>query len=239
MFLKKKTVWLLAFVFLVFSVLAPYTSAQGAVKKPKLNVKKLNMTLGNNFRLRVYNLKKKHTVTYTSSNTAVVSVNSKAARGKTATVNALSTGSSTIHVTVRRGKKLIRRLKCRVQVTPVAFSIKFPKRAVRMKLSDRFHLDPIIKPNTSSEQPIFESDNPDIASVSAHGVVTALSLGKTTITATLLSSGFTAKCTIEVRLPRQDEEEKTEKPSRTEKPSYYEMRYEKKSLDDRKEYGIS
>lgn len=219
--MKKKTVWLLAFAFLAFSVLAPYSPAQGATKKPKLNVKKLNMTLGNEFRLRVYNLKKKQTVTYTSSNAQTVSVNSTATKGKSATIKALTTGSATITATVRKGKKLVRKLKCTVKVAPVAFSIKFPKRTIRINLSDRFRLDPIIKPNTSTEQPIFESTNPAIASVSCHGIITAQAPGKTTITATLLSSGITATCTVEVRMPKEDQEEEEEKPSKTEKPTKY------------------
>ena len=212
--MKKKVVWLLAFLFLTFSVLAPYSSIQGATKKPKLNVKKLNMTLGNEFRLRVYNLKKKQTVTYTSSNAKTVSVNDTTANGKSVMIKALSTGSATITATIRKGTKLIRKLKCRVKVAPVAFSMKFPKRTIKMTLSDRFRLDPIIKPNTSTEQPIFESDNPSVVSVSCHGVVTALLPGKATITATLLSSGITATCTIEVKMSKED---KDEQPSRIER----------------------
>lgn len=236
--MKKKTVWLLAFVFLAFSILAPYSPAQGAVKKPKLNVKKLNMTLGNEFRLRVYNLKKKYTVTYTSSDAETVSVDSTTTKGKTVMIKALSTGSATITATVRKGKKLIRKLKCRVKIAPVAFSIKFPKRTVRINLSERFRLDPIIKPNTSTEQPIFESDNPSIAAVSCHGVITALAPGKATITATLLSSGIMATCTVEVRMPKENEEEK---PSKTEKPSSTDktIKYEKTSYNNTKENEIS
>lgn len=209
--MKKKAVWLLAFVLLLSFVPAPGCTVQAATKKAKLNVKKLNMTLGNEFRLRVYNLKKKQNVTYTCSNDKVISVNSSNPQGKIAEVTALSTGSATINATVRKGKKIIRKLKCQVKVTPAAFSIKFRKRTLRMNISDRVHLEPIIKPNTSTEQPIFESDNPNIASVSCHGIVTAVAPGKTTITATLLSSGITATCTVDVRLPQQNDEEKPSK----------------------------
>lgn len=193
-------VWLLAFVLLLSSVLIPYSSAQAAIKKPKLNVKKLNMTIGNEFRLRVYNLKKRRRVTFTSSNENVVSINNVSPKGKSATISTLSIGSAVVNATVYNSKtnKIVRRLKCRVRVSPNAFSIKFTRRKVRMNVSERIHLEYIIKPNASTEQPVFECDNPEIASVSCHGVVTALSPGKATITATLLSSGITATCTVEI-----------------------------------------
>ena len=112
--MKKKAVWLLAFVFLAGSLLAPYSSVQAATKKPKLNIKKLNMTTGNSFQLRVYNLKKKQKVTYTSSNQEIISIGKVASRGKRATIKALSIGSATVNATVRKGKKVVRRLKCQI-----------------------------------------------------------------------------------------------------------------------------
>lgn len=158
------------------------------------------MTIGNEFRLRVYNLKKRRRVTFTSSNENVVSINNVSPKGKSATISTLSIGTAVVNATVYNSKtnKIVRRLKCRVKVSPNAFSIKFTRRNVRMNVSERIHLEYIIKPNASTEQPIFESDNPEIASVSCHGVVTALSPGKATITATLLSSGITATCTVEI-----------------------------------------
>lgn len=172
------------------------------------------MTLGNEFRLRVYNLKKRQKVTYTSSNEQVISVNNVTPRGKNATITALSTGSATISATVKKAKKVVRKLKCRIKVSPNAFSIKFPKRKIRLGLFERCRLDPIIKPNTSTEQPIFESDDPAVVSVSCRGIVTALTPGKAKITATLLSSGITATCTVDVYMPPSDAESK---PSRYEK----------------------
>lgn len=209
--MKKKAVWLLAFIFLAGSLLMPHSSVHAATKKAKLNVKKLNMTTGNDFRLRVYNLKKKQRVVYTSSNEKVISIGKMASRGKRVTINALSIGSATVNATVKKGKKVVRRLKCRIKVTPNAFSIKFPKRTICLDTNNRFRLKPIIKPNTSMEQPIFESDNPFVASVSSRGVVTAISPGTATITATLLSSGLTATCNIEVQSP--SDKNATAKPS--------------------------
>ena len=142
--MKKKTVWLLALIFLAGSILAPHSSVAAATKKPKLNVKKLNMTTGTNFRLRVYNLKKKQRVVYTSTNEEVISIGKAVSKGKRVTINAVSIGSATVNATVKKGKKVIRRLKCRIKVTPNAFSIKFPKRTIRLNTDSRFRLKPII-----------------------------------------------------------------------------------------------
>ena len=55
--MKKKFTSLLVFVLLISMVLPAGTSF-AAGKKPKLNMKKLNMTVGSTFSLRVYNAKK-------------------------------------------------------------------------------------------------------------------------------------------------------------------------------------
>ena len=64
--MKKKFTSLLVFVLLISMVLPAGTSF-AAGKKPKLNMKKLNMTVGSTFSLRVYNAKKRHKITFTSS----------------------------------------------------------------------------------------------------------------------------------------------------------------------------
>lgn len=213
--MKRKTAWTLASALLITSIVIPYIPSRAATRKPKLNIKKLNMTVGSDFCLRVYNLKKKHKVKYVSSNKKIISVTNRVQAGKSATLTALSPGSATVRATVKNGKKVVRLLKCTVKVTPNAFSIKFRKRKIHMMVSDRFHLDPIIKPNTSTEQPIFESDNPSVVSISSLGVATALAPGRATITATLLSTNQTATCTIEVSEPKEDDDD-------------WEMKYNKK-----------
>ena len=73
--MKKISAWLLV-LLLAFSTLFSSVPAQAAAKnkKVKLNVKKLNMTVDGTFTLRVYNVKKKQKVTFTSSNEAVISL---------------------------------------------------------------------------------------------------------------------------------------------------------------------
>lgn len=202
--MRKKVALLLVFSLVVSSCFSGYY-AQAAVKKTKLNVKKLNMTVGSTFQIRVYNMKKKYKVTYTSSKPAIASVKSAVPNGKRASINALAVGSTIVTATVRKGRKQIRTLKCKVKVSPNAIGIKFMLRKSKLRTGDKMRLETIIKPNTSEEQPIFESEDPDIASVNSHGVVTGVSPGTVTITATLLSCDLTASCTITV-LPKDENE---------------------------------
>lgn len=174
-----------------------------SAKRPKLNVKKLNMTMGSEFKLRIYNLKKKQKVTFVSSDSSVVSIENWSASGKQASIKAQGIGSATVKAIIRKGKKVVRRLKCNIKVSPSGVSIKFLKRTVHLQSGSRISLETIIKPNTSTEQPVFESDNPEVATVSSRGVVTALAPGTANITATLLSADLSAVCTIVVEAPEE------------------------------------
>lgn len=212
--MKKKFTSLLVFVLLISMVLPAGTSF-AAGKKPKLNMKKLNMTVGSSFSLRVYNAKKKHKITFTSSKPSIATVKTET---QNASVSALAIGSSVITVTVKKGKKVVRNLKCRVRVSPNAVSIKFMKNQVSVPLSQRTRLETIIKPNTSAERPVFESSDESNAIVNSRGVVMGVSPGTVTITATLLSRNLTASCVVTV-LP--------DSTTSSTKPKKY---YEKKKL---------
>ena len=113
--MKKKFTSLLVFVLLISMVLPAGTSF-AAGQKPKLNMKKLNMTVGSTFSLRVYNAKKKHKITFTSSKPSIATVKTETQNARYASVSALAIGSSVITVTVKKGKKVVRNLKCRVRV---------------------------------------------------------------------------------------------------------------------------
>lgn len=194
--MKRKVALLLAFA-LVFSFVFSESTVLAA-KRPKLNVKKLNMTVGSTFQLRLYNMKKKQKVTYASSDTDVVAIKADSFNKKRATISALCVGSSTITATVRRGKRVVRTLKCKVRVSPSAVSIKFMKRQARVVVGRKMRLETIIKPNTSMERPVFESDDPNIAIVNSRGLITGISPGTVTITATLLSCDISSTCTVTV-----------------------------------------
>lgn len=195
--MKKKFTSLLVFV-LIFSMILPAGTSFAAAKKPKLNMKKLNMAVGSTFSLRVYNAKKKQKITFTSSKPSIATVKTDSPNARYASVSALAVGSSVITVTIKKGKKVVRTLKCRVRVSPNAVSIKFMRNEVSVPVSRKMRLETIIKPNTSAEKPVFESSDVSVATVNSRGVVTGISPGTVTITATLLSRNLTASCVVTV-----------------------------------------
>lgn len=207
--MKIKNALSLAIVFtLAFYLLLSDSVAFAAPKKLKLNVKKLNLTVGSNYQLRVYNLKKNQKISFSSSNPKVVSLQTNTSTMKKVTVNALAIGNSTITATIKRVKKAPKILKCKVRVSPNAVGIKFMKRYVKIGINEKFRLETVVKPNTSLEHPIFESDNPNIATVNSRGIVTAIAPGKANITATLLSSNISTNCTITVLQEKEKEMKK-------------------------------
>ena len=151
--------------------------------------------------------KKKQKAFFSSADPKIVSIEPDERSTKRVIVHAVSVGSAAVTVTIKKNNEVVRKLKCKVKVSPTAISIKFYKRKLVLSPEDQFELAPVIKPNTSREQPIFESDDPSVATVNSRGVVTAVSPGLTTITATLLSNGQTATCTVIVKGNDDDDED--------------------------------
>jgi hypothetical protein len=202
MMIKRKGALLAAVTLIIGTASFQYAPmSKAAAQKPKLNIKKLDMTLGNNFQLRVYNMKKKFKASYVSANPNLLSVSSVSSNTKTAVLRAQGIGSSNVTITIQRPKKKPLTLTCRVKVSPEAFTIKFVKHKLNMEIGSSFQANTIIKPASSTEQPIFESSNPEIATVSPSGLVTGVSKGRAKITATLLSTNQTATCTVNVTAP--------------------------------------
>ncbi len=199
--MKRKLALIFLFAFLVCSInITSASKTVHAAKAQKLNVKKLELTIGNSFCLRVRNMKKKHRVVFTSSKKRVANVDNTTADQRYTMVQACKKGKTTIIATIYRGERMIRKLKCKVQVTPSGASIKFAKKKQTINLAEneKLRLHTIIKPNNSTEQPVFESSNPEVATVSFDGVVTAITPGTTIITATLLSTDQKITCKITV-----------------------------------------
>lgn len=199
---------LLAFV-LCAAIVIPANGADSASKKTKLNVKKLTLTKNESYTLRVYNMKKNQTVKFVSDNETIVMVNEKRntlkRSDKSADITAVNVGSTFVRANIYSKKgKLVRTLKTNVKVTPYAISIKFTQKKVNLDVSDTVKLSVIIKPSTSQELPLFSTSNPDVVTVNSKGVITAVSPGEAVITATLLSNGQAATCTVCV-LPEEEE----------------------------------
>lgn len=199
--MKQKILFFILSFLLIFSFSVVSESAVGncTSKKTKMNVKKLKLVKNETYTLRVYNLRKKQTVKFTSDNEDVIAVSTNPARPKNATITAVNIGSANVSATIyNRNGKSVRTLKTNVKVSPFAISIKFTDQKVKLNVSDVIKLPVIIKPNISQEIPLYESSDTDVVTVNSKGVITAVSPGNATITATLLSSGQKASCSIHV-----------------------------------------
>ena len=197
--MKRKMFFVLLFFIFVFSGAVLTQSATGscAPKKVKLNVKKLTLSKGSSYTLRTYNMKKKQSVRFVSDNEEIVSISPQKSRSKNAEIHAIGTGSTVVRANIYSAKgKLMRTLKTKVQVTPLAISIKFTHRKVKLNVDDTMKLSVIIKPSTSQEIPLYETSDPDVVMVNSKGVITAVAPGEAVIKATLISSRHKVECRV-------------------------------------------
>lgn len=207
--MRRKFLFIFLALILCASIVVPANGADSASKKTKINVKKLTLTKNENYTLRVYNMKKNQTVKFVSDNETIVMVNEQRnmskVSDKSADITAVNVGSTFVRANIYSKKgKLVRSLKTRVKVTPYAISIKFTQKKVNLNVSDTAKLPVIIKPSTSQELPLFSTSDPDVVTVNSKGVITAVSPGEAVITATLLSNGQKATCTVYV-LPEEED----------------------------------
>ena len=133
-------------------------------------------------------------VTWSSSNAAVATV----ADG---VVTAVSAGTANITVTTEDGGKTA---VCAVTVTssiPVS-GVELDKTEHELVVGGTFTLEPIFTPaNASNKDVTWSSDDADVATVSAGGVVTAIAIGTAIITVTTDDGDFEATCEVTVKPP--------------------------------------
>ena len=128
-------------------------------------------------------------VTWSSSNTAIVKVDSK---GKLTPVKA---GTATVTVKTADGGKTA---KCTVKVETAVKTIKLSKTSLTLAAGKSATLTATLSPSNATNKSItWTSSNKSIATVDSKGVVKALKGGSVTITAKT-SNGLTAKCTVKV-----------------------------------------
>lgn len=190
------------------------TEEEESVPDPKLNVQAKSMVKDSTFGLRVYNLTEGRKVSYKSDNTEVARVSKKGV------ITARSIGSATITATVKdsnTGTSTI--LTCDVTVGPPAISVKLTLTELTLELDKKTSLKAILKPNTTAEIAAYYSLNPEIATVSATGKVTAKAVGETTVYAEIANGKFD-KCVITVvEASEEEEKDKTEEGTVTESGS--------------------
>ncbi|MBR6229571.1 MAG: Ig domain-containing protein [Eubacterium sp.] len=180
---------------LTISVGVPTQAAQ----LPRLNLKSLDLTKGTTFTIRVYNLADDETASFKSTDLDVCSIESTAEDKKSVVIYGKAVGKANLKVKIKKNGIVTSTLKCRIKVAPVPVSIKFTESTINLIEGRQYFIDAIIKPYSATETPVFESSNEDVAVVNVRGLVTAVAPGRATITATLLSTGKTATCTVVVK----------------------------------------
>lgn len=192
--------WLLIGV-LFLGALEPGSDAFAAKKNKyiRMNVKSVTLSKNGMYKLRLYNTKKRQTIVFSSDNESIATVTSTT-QPKPAVVIAVNPGNTYVRATISNSRgRVVRTLKVKVKVTPYAVSVKFGKKKIYLNETKNTKLNTIIKPNISQEIPLYESSDTDVATVNSRGIVTAVAAGEAVITATLLSSGQSASCTVVVK----------------------------------------
>ena len=187
----KHTRWIS--LLLVLCLLAGMVILPGIASAEGLNKKKVTLVTGATFQLTIEGVE--GPVTWKSSSKKIAKVSD------TGLVKASKPGKCTI--TAKAGGKTY---KCKVTVKQGVKKIKLNKKTAKLKPGDSLKLKATVTPaNAANKKVKWESDNPDVATVSKKGVVKAVAGGTAVITATAADgSGKTAKCTVTVTGKKND-----------------------------------
>ncbi|MBR6537014.1 MAG: Ig-like domain-containing protein [Lachnospiraceae bacterium] len=186
----------------LFTLFANASTAYAA-GTPKLNVKTKAIVKGKDYALKVYNLSETQTVTFTVKDEDIASVD------ETGVVTALSIGTTVVTAVIEDSESaepVV--LECKVTVGPPALFILFSRLEREMVVGQRSLMSWMIAPLNTVELPKFSSSAPEVASVSAGGIVTAKSAGTAYIFAQLDNGHFGAcRITVSEALELIDEPE--------------------------------
>ncbi|WMJ86175.1 Ig-like domain-containing protein [Anaerocolumna sp. MB42-C2] len=173
------------------SIIAKASTVDEDQNAIKLNVSSTSLVKDTTYALKIYNILDSHKVSYKSDSTSIATVDD------TGIITAVDFGKAIITVTVKDGLKTIATLECEVTVGPPAISVILTKSEVTMTAGSRTSLTAILKPNNTVEEAKFSSNDPEVASVSAGGRITAKKAGSTYIFAAI-SNGKMGMCKVTV-----------------------------------------
>lgn len=191
--LSKGIITLVFFLTLGLAALFSHSAtAYANTAVPKLNVKTKAIVKGKDYALKVYNLSETQTVTFSSKSPKIASVNEEGV------VSALSIGTTVVTAVIEDSESdEVVKLQCKVTVGPPALFIMLSRQKAELVVGQRAVMYWLIAPLNTAELPKFSSSKPEVASVSAGGVVTAKSEGTAYIFAQL-DNGLFSACRITV-----------------------------------------
>ena len=194
--MRLKSLFKCIFIFglvLFLGVSLPYgnmrTAYANETQDIKLNVKSQTIVKGKHFSRYVYNLNEGQTVSFVSSDPAIVSVN------ENGVVTGNVVGTATILVTVTEGENTVDILSCEIKVGPPAVNVQFSRLELNMVVGQKTTFERIVLPLNAVENPKFSTFDRTIATVSAGGRVSAKAEGSTYIFAQLDNGRF-AVCKV-------------------------------------------
>lgn len=152
---------------------------------PKVQIEKIEVSIDNTTlqkgekkQLKVNILPQEastHKVNYTSSNNRVATIDDKG------NIQALNSGSTTITVKAKENNV---QAKIEINVYSPVTNIILDQKEIYMEAESTFEINSTIEPNDANDKKvIYESENPQIAIVQEHGIITAKQEGSTNIIA--------------------------------------------------------
>lgn len=165
-----------------------------AVDMLSLDITSVTLKKGNTYKMKVtvFPLSATNkTVTYTSNNKSVVTVD------KTGTVKAVGSGTATVTAKSSNGKTV--KCKFTVKIPKIEVSkVTLNKSTLSLNVGDTQQLTATINPSNATNKNIeWQSNNTSVATVSSTGKVTAKKVGTATILV-VASNGMSATCKITV-----------------------------------------
>ena len=136
-------------------------------------------------------------VEWSSAPSGIVEISSNENNSKIATITATGTGKTTITATVD-GKSAA----CQVTVTQPVTGVSLDKDSLTLTEGETGTLIATVQPSNAEDKTVtWTSSDPNVATVDANGVVTAVGAGTATITVKTQDGGKTATCTVTVERP--------------------------------------
>ncbi|WP_255882191.1 MULTISPECIES: leucine-rich repeat protein [unclassified Ruminococcus] len=166
----------------------------GTVKATGVKLNKTSMTMGIH---EEYTLAATVSPSYVNQNVSWSSSNTSVAQvSKSGRITAKSTGTATI-----TAKKDGKTATCKITVKKAPTSITLNASRITLEIGETFDLNSSLPSGQASYAIYYTSDNSSVASVKkAGGLVTAVSVGEATVTATTYN-GLTASCKVAVKMP--------------------------------------
>lgn len=188
---------ILALFMLTLTAAVP---AKAATSEVKTNVRTVAISKGETFELKLYNTTDNQTVSFSSEDEQIASVD------EGGMITGYACGSTVIKVVIRdEADKTVSSFNVDVTVGIPAISVKFVKSEIEMPVGSRRILKTLLYPQNTSEKPVYYSDDRTVATISSTGRITAKSVGETYVYV-FLGNGTYDMCLVYVTEIDQPEE---------------------------------